>query len=203
VLESVDPGDHALVERLRGGDEQAFDELVRGHAARLRATAQRLLGAAEADDALQDGFLAVFRALDGFRGEARLSTWMHRIVVNACLARLRKRGGFDASAGDDAIDPLLPRFVADGHRADVVPPWSASAEDIATRAELRACVRRAIESLPDPHRTILLLRDIEEVSTREAAQMLGLQENAVKVRLHRARQALRTLLEREFAGGAP
>jgi RNA polymerase sigma-70 factor (ECF subfamily) len=146
----------------------------------------------EAADAVQEAFLSAYRALDRFDQASRLSTWLHRIVINACLMRLRSR----RRRPEEPIEDLLPRFQADGHQVDhPTPEWEGSAEVLLARSQTRAIVREAIDRLPDSYRTVLLLRDIEELTTEEAARSLGVSENAVKVRLHRARLALRGLLE--------
>ena len=193
------PADAALVEQLRAGEAQAFEVLVRQYGGRMLATARRLVGNEDdARDVVQEAFLAALRAIDGFAGAARLSTWLHRIVINAALMRLRTR----RRRREESIDALLPRFDEDGRWAEPVSRDDMSSEALFERAESRAIVRRAIERLPLNYKTVLLLRDIEEVDTDEAASLLGLTPNAVKTRLHRARQALRTLLQREFLQGS-
>lgn len=179
-----------LLERLRAGDEAAFEQLVREQTPILLRVAGRLLHSDdEARDAVQDAFIAAFRGLPRFRGESRLGTWIYRIAVNAALARLRARAGAD----EVSLDEWLPRFSDDGHAAEAAEPWPADAGP--ERREVRERVRQAIDRLPETHRTVLVLRDIEELSTDEAAEALGITPGAVKVRLHRARQALRTLLD--------
>ena len=189
--------DTALVARLRDGDAEAFEVLVREHGGRMLATARRFVGSEDdARDVLQEAFLSAFRAIDGFAGSAQLSTWLHRIVVNTALMRLRSR----RRRREESIDGLLPRFDEDGHFVEPVAPWDAATDELMEREETRAMVRKAIDRLPTNYRTVLLLRDVEELDTDETAAMLGVTANAVKTRLHRARQALRTLLERELAG---
>jgi len=186
--------------RLREGDGSAFEWLVREHGGRLLSVARRFLRDEEdARDAVQDTFLSAYRSIGDFAGGSQLSTWLHRIAINACLMRLRTR----RRKPEERIDDLLPRFAADGHQENhPTLPWEGSAETLIERSQTRAIVRQAIDRLPDPYRTVLLLRDIEEISTGEAARLLGVTENAVKIRLHRARQALRTLLEPHFRRAA-
>jgi RNA polymerase sigma-70 factor, ECF subfamily len=188
--------DAELVARLRAGDDGAFEQLVRRTTGSLLATARRFVRSEDdARDAVQSAFIRAFQALPKFRQEARLSTWLHRILVNECLQRLRRRHD------DVELDAeLLPRFVADGHQVQPTTDWSDSAEAALERSETRAMVQDAIDQLPDSYRTVLMLRDIEEVDAPEAAEILGISTNLLKVRLHRARQALRTLLERQFGG---
>ena len=191
--------DATLVARLRGGDAEAFEALVREYGGRMLATARRFVGSEdEARDVLQEAFLAAFRAIDGFAGAAQLSTWLHRIVVNAALMRLRSR----RRRREESIEELLPRFAEDGHWAEPPMPWDGGTDELLERRETRTMVRQAIERLPASYRTVLLLRDVEELDTDEAAALLGVTANAVKTRLHRARQALRALLEREIVAPA-
>ena len=191
--------EQALLVRLRAGDGAAFEELVGGEAARLLAVTRRILRSEEeARDALQDCFLSAFRALASFSGEARLSTWLHRIAVNAALMRLRAR----RRRPEELLDDLLPRFDETGHHAERIRDWREDTHGALERAELRRLVRVQIDRLPEGYRSVLVLRDIEELDTRTVAGMLELSENAVKIRLHRARQALRTLLDPHFRKGA-
>ncbi len=188
--------DGALLAGLRAGQEWAFEAMVRLHGGRLLAVARRLTrNDADADDVLQSAYLSAFRALDTFAGASQLSTWLHRIVVNTALMRLRSR----RRKPEESIEVLLPAFQEDGHHAEQFSEWSAPADQLMERQETRATVRAAIDELPDNYRGVLLLRDIEELSTQEVAQMMGVTPTAVKVRLHRARQALSTLLRKQYA----
>lgn len=172
-----------------------FEDLVRRFGPRLLAVARRLLRSEDdARDAVQDALLAAFRSMDRFEGHAAPETWLHRIVVNTALMRLRSR----KRKPEAAIDDLLPGFLEDGHHDRHVEAWSECPERQLGRRETQALVRTCIDRLPEAHRTILLLRDIEELTTEEAAAALGLSEGAAKVRLHRARQALRGMLAAVF-----
>lgn len=187
--------DAALLAELRAGDERAFEMLVRTHSAHLLAVARRFVRNDEdARDAVQDAFLSAFRALDRFEGGCRLSTWLHRIVVNACLMRLRTR----RRKPEQPIDDLLPTYKPDGHHTAVFVDWSPSAHDALERTETRALVSACIQQLPESYRTALLLRDIEGLELDEIGRLLDVTPNAVKIRVHRARQALRTLLDPHF-----
>ncbi len=189
----------ALLAALRAGDEAAFERLVRGCSGRLLAVARRILGHEDdARDALQEALLSAFRSLPHFQGGARLSTWLHRIVINAALNKLRRRQRRE----ERPIDDLLPKFLGDGHRAEPGGEWRQPAEDFLQRQETRALVRAAIDQLPETYRTVLLLRDIEELETEETATLLQVTPGVVKTRLHRARQALRTLLDPHLQRGA-
>jgi RNA polymerase sigma-70 factor (ECF subfamily) len=158
--------------------------------------ARRFLGCDEdAADAVQDAFVSAWQALDTFQGSAKLSTWLHRIVVNASLARLRRR----ARRRTVPLDNLLPRFDDSGRHAEAVLPWADASPDRLTQEETQAQVRACIDRLPDAYRTVLILRDLEGLDTDATAAALGTSRAVVKTRLHRARQALRTLLTPVFA----
>ena len=190
---SVDDG--GLVERLRAGDADAFEAWVRRETPRLLAVARRLLRNEEdARDAVQDGLVSAFRSLGDFSGRCQVSTWLHRITVNAALMKLRTR----RRKPEESIEELLPGFLEDGHHTRHPHEWRDTGEALLASQEDRDFVRAAIDRLPDSYRTVLLLRDIEELDTAEVAQALGVSDNVVKVRLHRARQALRTLLAPRF-----
>jgi RNA polymerase sigma-70 factor (ECF subfamily) len=186
----------ALVAGLRAGDDGAYEELVRAYGGRLVQVARRYVGDEEARDAVQEALLAAFKAIDRFDGKSKISTWLHRIVVNTCLMRLRRQ----KSRPEQSIEPLLPAFLEDGHRAEPGPDWE-SPEAILRRTETRELVREAIDRLPKNYRTVLLLRDIEGLSGAEVGEMLGITTGAVKVRLHRARQALREILDPHLRKG--
>jgi RNA polymerase sigma-70 factor (ECF subfamily) len=191
--------EEALLAALRAGDDWAFETLVRRYGGRLLALARRFtLNESDAQDVLQSAYLSAFRALGEFEGHAQLSTWLHRIVVNTALMKIRSR----RRRPEESLDALLPDFQEDGHHVEQFAEWTTPADELLAREETRARVRACIERLPDSYRVVLLLRDIEEYSTQEAADMLGLTTAALKVRLHRARQALSTLLRREYADGA-
>ncbi len=191
--------EQALLVRLRVGEEAAYESLVRDYGGRLLAVARRFVANEEdANDVLQEAFLSAFRALPNFAGQSRLTTWLHRIVVNAALMKLRTR----QRRPECSIDDLLPRFESDGHQAEPAVDWSNAAEAALERGESRALIHAALEQLPEAYRTVLVLRDLEEVDTETAATMLEVSPAVVKTRLHRARQALRTLLDRHFRGGA-
>jgi RNA polymerase sigma-70 factor, ECF subfamily len=191
--------DARLVERLRSGDEAAFAELVASNTGRLLATAQRMLRTEdEARDAVQDAFMSAFKAIATFNGESKLSTWLHRITVNAALMRLRRR----RQRSERSIDELLPRFKEDGHFAEEPGDWAASSQELVERRETRVMVRACIDRLPERYRTVLMMRDIEDLDMDEMAEMLGITANAVKIRVHRARQALRTLVLEALGEGA-
>jgi RNA polymerase sigma-70 factor (ECF subfamily) len=185
-----DPDEKAFIEALQAGDDAAYEKLVREHSGRMLSVARRFLREEDdARDAVQDAFVSAFRAIGNFEGGARISTWLHRIVVNAALMKLRTR----RRKPEESIDDLLPTWSEDGRPAEPAAPWSA--ERLLDRDRVRGLVQGGIDQLPDSYREVILLRDIEELDTAEAAEMLGISSNAVKTRLHRARQALRETLD--------
>jgi RNA polymerase sigma-70 factor (ECF subfamily) len=184
-----------LIARLRAHDEEAFETMVRRHGARMLATARRLLSNEhDAHDAVQQAFISAFKSIASFNADARLSTWLHRIVVNAALAQLRSR----RRRPELPIENLLPRFDDDGRWFDGTEQMGWDNEHPMERRETRQMVRRCIDQLPDTYRSVLLLRDIEEFDSVKVAKMLAITPNASKIRLHRARQALKTLIEQQL-----
>jgi RNA polymerase sigma-70 factor (ECF subfamily) len=193
-------GEEALLTRLRAGEGAAYEELVRLYGGRLLAVTRRLLRSEEdARDAVQDAFLSAFRGVAHFEGQAQLGTWLHRIALNAALMKLRTR----RRKPEAPIEELLPGFLEDGHMAQPAAAWRELPEDLASRNELRALVLEKIEQLPEGYRDVLVLRDIEDLDTEETARLMGLSSAAVKTRLHRARQALRGLLEPHLRAERP
>jgi RNA polymerase sigma-70 factor (ECF subfamily) len=187
--------DPELVAALRAGDLTAFEKIVREQARALLAVARRLLrNDDDAREAVQDAFVSAFRSRSRFEGGSRISTWLHRIVVNACLMRLRTR----RRRVEVSIDDWLPRFLPDGHHEASFVDWSNAAHALIEQQETCTLVRRCIDQLPDSYRTVLLMHDIEAISVNDVAAALDVSTNAVHVRLHRARQALRTLLDPVF-----
>jgi RNA polymerase sigma-70 factor (ECF subfamily) len=175
----------ALVERARGGDTVAFEEVVRLTSPACYALALHLVGNEhDARDVMQDAYLRAFRGLRGFRGEAGFSTWLHRITVNCAASLLERR----RKASCDPLDD----FGDDTHlielRSERDPERAASAAD--DRERLVA----ALAELPDELRVVVVLRDIYDLSHRDIAKELGISQAAAKVRLHRARRRLRERL---------
>src|SRR5262249_47413114 len=142
-------------------------------------------------------FLSAFKGIGQFRGQSRLGTWLHRIVVNAALGRLRSLQRHP----ELSIEALLPHFGEGEHQIDPPVPWRATPDTTVQDQETRALVQGCISQLPDTYRIVLLLRDIEGLPTEETAQILGTSTAVIKTRLHRARQALRSLLDPHFRRG--
>ena len=174
----------ALLAQLRAGDHDAFAWLFRQNVVAMTAVARRFFGdTTDATEAVQDAFVSAFKALPAFEGTAKLGTWLHRITVNACLLKIRGR--------------KRTRFVPLETEAHA----SSDGPCDAGLAQLETCerVREGVEQLPEAYRTVIRLRDLEGLSTEETAARLGTNCGAVKTRLHRARQALRAILEPQFA----
>ena len=197
----ADVDEATLVAALRAGDAGAYETFVRGHGGRVRAVAERYLRNAEdVSDVVQETFLSAFKALAAFEGKAQLATWLHRIAINAALMKLRTLQRKGEQQSEHEIDELQPQFVGLGAHATSRRAFVDEPEDDLSRAETRAYVRRCIDGLPELYRTALLLRDIEEMDNDEVANALGITVNAAKIRVHRARLALRTMLEPRFSG---
>ena len=196
------PGnDEALVSRAAAGDEAAFEDLVRRHQERVYRLAWRLTGdEADAADVLQETFLQVFRHLGEFRGEARFTTWLFRVVTNAALMRRRARARRPA----DSLDAFLPRFDAGGRHAATPAQLQVTSqvEELLDRKTLAERAISGIARLPDAYRDAFVLRDLEELPTAEVASALGIAPDAVRQRVHRARLLLRGYLN-DLAEGKP
>jgi RNA polymerase sigma-70 factor (ECF subfamily) len=184
--------DQALVARIVGGDAAAFEIVMRRHNGALFRTARAILrDDAEAEDALQEAYLAAYRNLGAFRGDARLATWLTRIVINQALGRLRARRRdnvvelHDDAAGDVGEDAM-----------DESP--AASPETGAMRAQLRVLLEREIDALPLAFRTAFILREVEEMPIDDVAECLAIPAATVRTRVFRARAMLRAALAEEL-----
>lgn len=184
--------ENELVRRAQGGDLLAFETIVQRYEHRIFRLAQRMMGnAADAEDVLQETFLKVFAKLGQFEQQSRLYTWIVRIAVNEALMKLRQRRGNAVSLDEDIAteEGPVPREVAD---------WHPNPEEQYQSTELAGILQRGLDSLPLPYRLVFQLRDVEELSTLETAEALGLTESAVKSRLLRARLQLRERLAKHF-----
>jgi RNA polymerase sigma-70 factor (ECF subfamily) len=181
----VNDTDEALVERARAHDRAAFELLMRRHNQRVYRVVRSLLrDADEIEDVIQQSYLQAFLHLDQFGGNARWSTWVCRIAINEALARIRQRGRFVS------IDAASEEAMADFSKGPDGDP-----ERKAAGREFGAMVEQAIDGLPDIYRSVLILREIEGMTTEETAAVLGVEIDVVKTRLHRARAALRSAIE--------
>jgi RNA polymerase sigma-70 factor (ECF subfamily) len=183
-----------LIEALRRRDERAYESLVREYGSAMLTTARRYLPRGDdSEDAVQDALVSAFRCIESFNCESRLATWLHRIVVNACLMKLRAQG---RSARLTVNEDLSQFDSSSRHHRQMTerdPVHAGVALD-----ELKGHVRQCIEQLPPSYREVLILRDLKELDTLETAQALNTTPANVKTRLHRARQVLRTLLAPAF-----
>lgn len=186
------PDEKGLIAGLRNGDAASYERIVEVYGGRMLAVARRLVRIEEdARDCVQDAFLQVFRNIHSFEERSSLGSWLHRIVVNAALTKIRGH----KRRQEAPLDDLLPQFDADGWRPQAGADHLARFESLLESREIRRIVRRSIDQLPVGYRTVLILRDIEELDTEETAALLGLSAGAVKTRLHRARTALKQMLE--------
>lgn len=176
------PDDAALLRAHVAGDPDAFGELVRRHRDRLWAVALRTTGdPEEASDALQDALISAYRNAGSFRGESAVTTWLHRVVVNACLDRMRRR----------RARPTVPLPEEDGETGGRGVP---DPRDDLGRLELRLEIERALAALPDDQRAAIVLVDVEGLPVAEAAEVLGIPEGTVKSRCSRGRARLAVAL---------
>jgi RNA polymerase sigma-70 factor (ECF subfamily) len=176
-----------LVERAQGREREAFEELVRRHADRLYAVVLRFVAdAEEAEEVTQEVFLRAWRSIDRFEGRSRFFTWLYRIGINEAKRRAERRppAGTVSSLEDAPIDDA--------------PDWSEAPELRAERGDLRRVLEDAVRALPIEYRAPLILRDVEGLSTAEAAEVMELGEAALKSRLHRARLAVRRAIDEHF-----
>lgn len=184
-----DEQDRALVERLKRRDEAAFTELVRRYERRVFQLVLRMLGdAGEAEDVAQDVFLTVFKSIDGFRGDSKLSTWIYRIAANHSKNRLkyldRRARGKKTELDELTEHERLESASMTASAALARPDQQAEAH------QMEAVMRRAIDALDEEQRELVILRDVENLSYEEIQEITGLPEGTVKSRLHRARLAL-------------
>lgn len=192
-MASGDAYDGEFLAELRSGSEKAFERVVRENAAWTYALARRIAGCDElARDCVQEAFTSAYTKIASFEGRSSLKTWLHRIVVNHALMKIRQL----QRRPEESFDALLLKFDDDSFVIGPSRIPEKTAEEMLADKQTSQFVRESIDKLPENYRTILLLRDIEGFSTSEAAQMLDIHAGAIRTCLHRARAALRTLLER-------
>jgi RNA polymerase sigma-70 factor (ECF subfamily) len=178
--------DEEIVTRIVSGDGALFEILMRRHNQRIyRAVRAVLRGDEDAEDVMQEAYLNAYQHLHQFEGRAQFSTWLTRIAVNAALARRGKRGwSMDKAVSDDNDESHL----------EVVKSDAPDPEQTTLTAELREVMEREVSALPDTFRAAFVLREVEGLSTADTAEVLGISEDLVKTRLHRARTTLRERL---------
>ncbi len=187
--------DHDLAAHAAAGDGAAFATIMRRHNRLLFRTARGILKSdVEAEDALQEAYLKAWRAIDGFRHEAKLSTWLARLVINESLARLRRDRSALVIPLHTTIDPTLDHSLEQPMDDDA----DRQPEGVAMRAELRRALEDSIDRLPDAFRGVVILRAVEEMSVEDVAAALDLPEATVRTRLFRARALLREMLSHDL-----
>ena len=200
IVTAAESSDEAFAARAAAGDDAAFEALVARYQHRVFRLACRLTSETDAPDVVQETFLQVYRHLSTFRGDARFSTWVYRVATNASLMLRRARARRPA----EPLDEFLPRFDGDG-RLDGTPDAlriTSRVEELLARHELATKAQAAIDRLPELYREAFVLRDLEELSTTEVAQVLGVEPATVRQRIHRARLLVRGYLS-AVAGGRP
>lgn len=192
VVPAAEPTDEALAARAAGGDDTAFELIVERYESRIFRLACRLTSDTDAPDVLQETFLQVYRHLSSFRGESRFGTWLYRVATNAALMHRRA----SARRPAEPLDVYLPRFDADGGHAGTPAELqlASRADELLDRQFLAEQARAVISRLPDAYRDAFVLRDLEEMSTADVAEALGIPPATVRQRVHRARLMLRGYL---------
>jgi len=187
--------DVELAVNLLAGDESAFTEFVGAYHARLSQYSFLMCGHREdAEEVAQETLLRVFENIDQLREPARLKTWVFRIAKNECLMKRRK--SVFAPKAELSLDELRPAKSGNGDLHGIeIADWSALPDDLLMDAELRTAVADAIQELPETYRSVVLLRDVEELTTEETAEVLEISNEVVRTRLHRGRLALRQHLD--------
>ena len=184
-------GDGELVEALRRDEPMAAERLVTRYGERAYRLASRITGnRQDAEEVVQDAFLAAVRKIDSFRGESAFGSWFYRIVANAAYQKLRRRN----RRQELSLDEVLPFFDECGRHVAPEIDWTPRANNLAAQTELRMALTAAIDELPAASRTALVLRDVEGRSNEEIAEALGLSVPVVRTRVHRARLFLRKRL---------
>jgi RNA polymerase sigma-70 factor (ECF subfamily) len=180
----------ARIESIQTGDRAAFEQLMRQYNRRLYRLARAALrDDAEAEDALQDAYIAAYRSLDRFRGDSTLSTWLSRLVLNECFGRLRR------GARRQKVIPM----VSPTQEMDAVAEEESELPDqVLARAQMRTLLERKLDTLPEAFRLVFVLRSVEELSVEETAQTLGIPEATVRSRYFRAKGLLREALAKEI-----
>ena len=181
--------DTDLIERLKAGDEEALEAIFNRYSAKLYNVAQRILGeVTDAEEVIQDVFWTAFRKAKSFRGSAQFSTWLYRLTINAALGKIRR----SKKNKEIEYEEYLPKFQKDGHHSvRPVIDWSDTLDEKYAERELQQLMNDALNQLKPVDKSAVVLSDMEGMSDKEIAVMLGLTVSAVKTRLHRARLFLR------------
>ncbi len=191
-----EPTDIDLLHRAKSGDFAAFQRLIVNLQPRVYGLAFRILRQAQdAEDATQQTFLALIETIADFREESSIATWVLKIASNHALKILRKKRGLKVVSMSDMV---LEENYSDVPHPEFIAPWSKTADEIAQQAEVQDEIEKALSELDDKYRLVFILRDVEGLSVRETAEAMELTESTVKVRLLRARLALRERLTQKF-----
>jgi len=191
--------DAALVARLRAGERAAFKELVRCYQGPLTRAAAAIVGDAQAEEAVQDAWLAAIRGLDTFEGRSSLKTWLFSILINEARGRLRKAKREvaldDCGLGDEGLfDP--ERFVGDGHWAQAPPLWhDHSPEALLSHADFLRCLEKLLAALPEVQRSVLTLREYQGLELEQICNILEISASNTRVLLHRARARVYAMVD--------
>jgi RNA polymerase sigma-70 factor (ECF subfamily) len=184
--------DRSMASRIAAGDAAAFEGMMRQYNRRLYRLARATLrDRTEAEDALQDAYISAYRSMGSFRGEASLGTWLSRLVLNECFARMRRTARRENVAS----------MVSAGHHVEsihMIVDEADSPDSAAARLQIRDLLERKVDELPDSYRTVFVLRSVEELSVDETAETLGIPEETVRSRHFRAKNLLRDSLAREL-----
>jgi RNA polymerase sigma-70 factor (ECF subfamily) len=185
------------IDAIKARDPKALDLLVREESARVFRCISRLIRDPDETESLtQETFLQAIQNIESFRGDSKISTWLCSIAINLARGHLRKSKRYDVLEESD-IEGLMPTFGPSGRGQEVHSDWHP--ERYTEKAERIAMVHEALEKLPEDYRTVIGLRDLDELTTQEVAELLEISEGAVRVRLHRARQALRALIDQKMS----
>lgn len=183
--------DCLLIEKMKCGDEDAFEKILKMYQPRVYRLAYRITGSeADAEDVTQNVFLIIFNKIASFKGDSAPFSWIYKITLNASWEILRNR----KRDSHVSIEQYLPEFSNGGRHAETLLDWSDRPEEITTRKEEQKLVRKAIEGLSNEYKKVIMLRDIKGLPGKETAEILDLTVPAVKSRLHRARLYVRDKL---------
>lgn len=195
------PQDQDFIRRLKVRDEAALEELMAQYETKVFGLALQMTGnRQDAEEILQDVFLTVFLKIDGFRGDAKLSSWIYRVATNTALMKIRRRSKFQEIPLEEELGP---KMTEEGMIAEPAIDWSRLPDEELARKELLQRIDGALAQLPPDYRSVFVLRDIEELSAEETSQILEISTAALKSRLHRARLFLRKELADYMAAHFP
>jgi len=196
-MEQAITDEQQLIERLRQRDSAAFHEAVQRFSGAMLATARSMLDPSTAEDVVQETWVAVVDAIDGFEGRSALKTWLCTITANRARNRLRRGKRETLTDFQSPLDPALEtRFNEGGGWSQPTQPWgSESADELLENEALKDCLNKHYEALTETQRAVLMMRDIQQMASEDVCRILGLSNSNLRVTLHRARQKLFTMIE--------